>query len=97
MSLTMIFCYKIAKLYIDNYFHAIIISMLVPIMTLSGNNLYATSADYGGGSPDEFITALLTISLYFIIKLFKDNKKPIQTHRKIHVCNWTDGRFCFFY
>ena len=35
MSLTMIFCYKIAKLYIDNYFHAIIISMLVPIMTLS--------------------------------------------------------------
>ena len=27
MSLTMIFCYKIAKLYIDNYFHAIIISM----------------------------------------------------------------------
>lgn len=80
MSLTMIFCYKIAKLYIDNYFHAIIISMLVPIMTLSGNNLYATSADYGGGSPDEFITALLTISLYFIIKLFKDNKSNQYKH-----------------
>ena len=49
-------------------------------MTLSGNNLYATSADYGGGSPDEFITALLTISLYFIIKLFKDNKRNQYKH-----------------
>ena len=73
MSLTVVFCYKIVKLYIANYFHAVIISVLVPIMTLSGN-IYVNHVDFGGGSPDEFITALLAISLYFIIKLFKDNK-----------------------
>lgn len=71
MSITLIFCFKIAKIYSLSRCASFMTAIIVPIGILS-NGFYMFNNDFGGGSPDEFVIPLFSISLYMIIKLFKE-------------------------
>lgn len=73
MSLVVIFSFKTAELYTKNSKSAALIAILVPVMMLA-ERIYTNGTDYGGGSPDEFAAPLIVMSLYFVIRLFKDKK-----------------------
>lgn len=73
MALVIIYSFKIAELYTRSSKSAAVIALLVPAMMLAGR-IYTNEADLGGGSPDEFAAPLIVMSLYYVIKLFKDKK-----------------------
>lgn len=71
MSITLICCFKISQIYNLSRCASFIATIIVPIAILS-NGFYMLGNDFGGGSPDEFVIPLFSISLYLIIKLFKE-------------------------
>lgn len=86
MSITLIFCFKITKIYDFNHCTSFVMTISVPIAILS-NGFYLFENNFGGGSPDEFIIPLFSIILYLIIKLFKEQ----NILKSNHLCWLTIG------
>jgi len=64
LAISVIYTYRLAKLFIKRDFVAILVAIFSPLpMLLHG--FYAAGFDYGGGGPDEFCRAILVVSLYY--------------------------------
>ena len=72
MSITLICCFKIAKLYTSNDKASFMISILMPVSILT-SNFYVSGRDLGGGSPDEFVIPIFLLILYLVVRLIKSN------------------------
>lgn len=70
MTLTLLFSFKIARVYTNTDKSALFIAMLAPLFPLS-MGIYTVNADLGGGGPEEFMLPIFAIGLYTIIKLIK--------------------------
>lgn len=66
LSISLIFIYKIAKLYLNDYL-ALIVTIFYPVFLLPWR-LFQT-----GDSAEEFVLPFIFISLFIIIKRFRDN------------------------
>ncbi len=70
MYITLIFGFKISKIYNLSHCAAFIATIMIPMAILS-NGFYIFENDFGGGSPEEFIVPIFSAILYLFIKLLK--------------------------
>ena len=67
-SVTLIFAYKIANMYLSKNWSLLAV-LLLPIFIYNGNFMKY------GGSCEEFLTAFIMMSFYFFMKIFHENSK----------------------
>lgn len=73
MYLVSLFSYKTALLYTKSRVLSSAAALLVPMNVLT-SRVYVYGRDYGGGSPDEFVSPLFVISIYLLAKLLKEHE-----------------------
>ncbi len=64
VTLSSVFAYRLAKLYINSASIAFVVSVASPLPMLV-HRFYAADFDFGGGGPDELCRALLIAALYY--------------------------------
>lgn len=100
MYLVSLFSFKTAMVYTKSGILSAAAALLVPMTALT-SRIYVYGRDYGGGSPDEFVSPLFVISIYLMVKLLKDRECVEKDYPKLFWLGFAGGlifllKFNFF-
>ncbi len=83
LGVSVLFTYKLVGLFVRSELCAVFAALLSPALMLT-SRLYADAFNFGGGGPDEFCRALMTVALYYFTLFFLKHEGSVTGYKPWH-------------